>query len=271
MDIIYLMQKEMLRRRYSPNTIKAYSDCARNFLKHCKKEARQINKSDVKNYLDYLAEKPLSPSSLNQSLMAIKFMLEQILNKRWYFIKLPYSKKPDKKPEVLSKAEIKRLIESVKNQEHRLMIKLLYSAGLRVGELVKLKVENLELDKGYGWVRKGKGNKDRLFIIAESLKDELLEHIQKSGSKWLFKGRNTHITTRSVQQIVRKAAKNAKINKKIHPHTLRHSFATHLIDNGYDVISVQSLLGHSSSETTMVYVHMASPKIIAVKSPLDSL
>ena len=127
----------------------------------------------------------------------------------------------------------------------------------------------------YGWVRKGKCKKDRLFIIAEKLKKELIGYISKeniSKNSWLFQGQKQHhISVMTVQKIIKKASKKAAINKNVHPHTLRHSFATHLIENGYDVASVQSLLGHNSSETTMVYLHMASPNMINVKSPFDSL
>jgi len=145
---------------------------------------------------------------------------------------------------------------------------------LRVSELVNLKVRDLDLNLNHGWVRHGKGNKDRLFIIANSLKERLLSHIKEKNldyNSWLFNTYNGHISVRSIQEIVKKAAKKAKIYKKVHPHTLRHSYATHLIENGYDIASVQSLLGHNSAETTMVYVHLASPKLINVKSPLDDL
>lgn len=154
------------------------------------------------------------------------------------------------------------------------MIKLLYSAGLRVSELINLRVRDLEFDRNYGWVRHGKGNKDRRFIIALSLKEELLGYIEQEclgQDSWLFMSYNGHMSARSVQEIIKRAAKIAGIHKRVHPHTLRHSYATHLIENGYDVVSVQSLLGHNSAETTMVYVHMASPNLINVRSPLDSL
>ena len=148
-----------------------------------------------------------------------------------------------------------------------------YSAGLRVSELVNLRAENFEFSNNYGWVRKGKGNKDRLFIIADDLKKELELHISrecKSNHSWLFEGwKRMHISVRSAQEILKKAAKKSGINKNVHTHTLRHSFATHLLENGYDVASVQFLLGHSSTDTTMQYVHMASPRMINVKSPLD--
>ncbi len=167
-----------------------------------------------------------------------------------------------------------RLFDAIQNPKHSLMVRLMYSAGLRVGELVNLRVKDLEFDKSYGWVRKGKGNKDRLFILSESINQELLDFIAANSlaaHDWIFKGRHAHLTTRTVYAIVRKASNLASLDKRVHPHTLRHSFATHLIENGYDVTRVQSLLGHNSTDTTMVYVHMASPEILNVRSPYDSL
>lgn len=267
------MEKEMFRRNYSPRTIKTYVFCIKNFLKRCRKEPRKITKKDVKDFLECLCNNKKSASTLNLHLQAIKFALEEILNKR-FFVKLPYSKTPKMLPEVLTKEETIKLFNSIKNKKHRLMSKLMYSAGLRVGELVKLKVKNLQFENNLGWVRKGKGSKDRVFIIAESIKEELMRYIKDKGlsyNSWVFEGRNTHISTRTIHIIIKKAAKTAGIKRNVHPHTLRHSFATHLIENGYDVATVQSLLGHNSSETTMVYVHIASPKILNVKSPLDYL
>lgn len=272
MDLMYLMKREMFRRKYSVETIKAYADNVNKFLRYIQKEPRQITKQDVKDYLYHLADKNLSGSTLNQNLQAIKFALEEILNKRLYFVKLPYSKLPKTKPTVLTKEEVKKLLSVIENPTHNLMIKLMYSAGLRVKELVRLKVEDLHFEDKIGWVRKGKGNKDRLFILANKIKPRVLEHIQQNNlthGNYLFKGRKGHITVKSIQEIVKQASKKAGLQKNIHPHTLRHSFATHLIENGYDVVSVQSLLGHSSVETTMVYVHLCSPKMISIKSPID--
>jgi site-specific recombinase XerD len=155
------------------------------------------------------------------------------------------------------------------------MVRLMYSSGLRVSELVNLRVRDFEFDKGYGWVRKGKGNKDRLFVLSEMIKQELLGFIQEQGlgfDSWVFEGvKYGHLTTRTVYEIVKRASVKAGLGKRVHPHTLRHSFATHLIENGYDVVRVQSLLGHNSVDTTMVYVHMASPELLGVTSPYDSL
>ena len=273
MDIIYLMKKELLRRKYSLNTIKTYDYCLKNFLNYCDKEPRRINKKDIKDYFDILMEKNVSGSTLNVNLSTLKFLMEEILNKNFMF-KIKYSKMPKTLPIFLTKEEVIRLINSIENNKHKLMIKLVYSAGLRVSELVNLRVLDLDFNNNYGFVRHGKGNKDRLFIISSVLKRELLNYIRENNLKedyFLFPSYSGHISTRSIQEIVKKATKKAKISKRIHPHTLRHSFATHLIENGYDVVSVQSLLGHNSAQTTMIYVHMASPNLINVKRPLDSL
>jgi site-specific recombinase XerD len=130
---------------------------------------------------------------------------------------------------------------------------------------------DLEIARGIGWVRRGKGGKDRPFIIAQCLNARLGEHVRATSGGYVFKGRNGHLTVRSVQEIVKHSAKKAGIAKNIHPHSLRHSFATHLIENGYDVVAVQPLMGHTSAETTNTYIHMASPVRIGVKSPYDCI
>ncbi len=272
-DIIYSMKKEMFRRKYSIRTINTYSICLNKFLNYCKKEPRKITKKDVKDYLDNLQERNKTGSTINIHLNALKFAMEEILNKN-FMVRIRYSKTPKTLPTVLTKEETIKLINSIENEKHKLMIKLLYGAGLRVSELVNLKLNDLEFENNYGFVRHGKGDKDRLFIIADSLKGELLNYVKDNQlelDNYLFESYNGHISTRTIQEIIKKASKNAKINKNVHPHTLRHSYATHLIENGYDIYSVQSLLGHNSAQTTKLYVHIASPKMISVKSPLDRL
>ncbi|MBU2634507.1 MAG: site-specific integrase [Nanoarchaeota archaeon] len=272
MDVIEKYKKELLRRNYSLKTIKTYNYCLKNFFNFCHKDPKKFTKKDIKDYLETLSNK--SGSTTNVNLQALKFLMEEILHKRKYFYHIKYSKTPKKLPTVLTKEEVINLINSICNLKHRLMIELLYSAGLRVSELVNLKVFHLDFENNYGFVRKGKGNKDRLFIIAQSLKYELLKYIKENKlelGSYIFKGQRGAYSVRSIQEIVKKAAKKAKIRKNVHPHTLRHSYATHLIENGYDVASVQSLLGHNSIETTMLYLHIASPSMINVKSPLDSL
>ncbi len=272
--ITELMKKEMLRRNYSIRTIQSYCFCVKHFLNKCKKEINKISKKDVQNYLDYLIDKGKSGSTANLSLCSIKFMLEEVMHRNMN-IRLKFSKRPKTLPCFLTKEEVKALFDATKNEKHKLMLELLYSGGLRVSELIKLKVSDFEFSMNYAWVRKGKGSKDRPFIIAERIKQKLIKFIEQNKlnhDDYLFKGlKNQHISPRTVQEIVKAPSKKAKLAKNVHPHTLRHIFATHLIENGSDVYSVQSLLGHNSSQTTMIYIHMASPKIINVKSPFDSL
>ena len=274
MHIPELIKKEGLRRGLSPRTIKTYNHCVERFFRKCRKKVNEITKQDVKDFLDKLIEKGAAGNTINVYLNALKFLYREVLNRK-LLVNIRYSKVPKALPTVLTKEETRALIGTIENPKHSLMVKLIYSAGLRVSELVHLKAKDLELDKNYGWVRRGKGNKDRLFIIAKNLKNELIGYIYDNNlgqESWLFSGQKQGcISAMTVQKIIKKAVKKAAIKKNVHPHTLRHSFATHLIENNYDVSSVQSLLGHNSPETTMVYIHTASSKMIAVQSPLDSL
>jgi integrase/recombinase XerD len=273
MDIIELINKEGFRRKLSVQTIKAYCFCVGKFLVFCNKDPRKITKKDVREFMEYLADKGKSGNTLNVYLNAVKFMTEGLLFKNWR-LDIRYSKVPKGLPTVLTKHEVLKLINSIENQKHKLMVSLMYSAGLRVSELVNLKAGDLEFDRNYGWVRHGKGNKDRIFILSEKLKEGLKGIVENDlySDSYIFRGSNGgYISKESVYMIVKSAAKKAGISKNVHPHTLRHSFATHLIEGNYDVCSLQYLLGHNSPETTMVYVHTAVNKIIDVKSPFDSL
>lgn len=272
MDIIELIKKEAFRRKLSVHTIKIYCFCVRRFLAFCNKEPKKVTKKDVQEYIEHLAGKGKSGNTLNVYLNAVKFMTEELLFKNWR-LNIRYSKVPKALPTVLTKDEVLRLINSIYNPKHKLMVSLMYSAGLRLSELVHLRAGDLEFENNYGWVRHGKGDKDRLFILSKRLKEDILQAIQnKPHDSYLFKGnKGNHISKESVYMIVKNATKKAGIVKNVHPHTLRHSFATHLIENSYDVVSVQSLLGHNSPQTTMAYVHIASPNMISVKSLFDSL
>ena len=155
------------------------------------------------------------------------------------------------------------------------MISLMYAAGLRVSELVHLKVKELNIKDSYGWIRHGKGNKDRLFIVAENLKEDINSWIEENiltNNSYLFTGyNNTHLSARSVLSIVKKAARVAGIGKNVHPHTFRHSFATHVAEKGHAIDTLQNLLGHVSPDTSMTYIHAAAPARLKVESPYDNL
>ena len=273
-DIEKAIARECKRRGYSEKTIKSYTYCINYFLKFTNKPLNKISKKDVRLFLENLSEKDMAGNTMNVYHMAIRFLFQDVLDKK-IWINIKYSKIPKKLPLVLTKEEVKKLFNAINNKKHRLMIRLMYAAGLRVSELLNLKINDLEISKSYGYVRKGKGNKDRIFIIADALKDDLTKLI---GSKklneleYLFtNNKKTKYNISTPRMIIKKATGEAGINKKISCHTLRHSFATHLIENGYSIAEVQALLGHKSPETTFVYVHTASPNMIKVKSPLDNL
>lgn len=274
MDAIEVIKKEGFRRRLSHRTIVSYCFCVKKFLIWTGKDAKRITKKDVRRYIEFLAEKGKSGSTLNLYLNSIKFLIEQIMHKNWR-LNIRYSKKPKRLPVFLSRKELKELFCAIINDKHRLMVKLMYSAGLRVSELINLKVKDFDFGNNYGWVRKGKGRKDRLFIISGKLKMKLKEYIENKGLKngsFIFCGqKNNHISDSTIRMIIKYAVKKANVEKRVTPHTLRHSFSTHVIQQGDDLISLQSLLGHSNPNTTMIYVHMAGPKMISVKSPYDNL
>ncbi|MBI2140763.1 tyrosine-type recombinase/integrase [Candidatus Woesearchaeota archaeon] len=275
MDIDELIRKHGLRRGFSPKTIKAYRLCVRIFFSRCHKGPNQVKKSDVNDFLDKLIEKDVSGSTINVYLSALKFLFNDILGKR-LLVYIHFSRVPKTLPVFLTKEETRCLFGVISNPKHLLMVQLMYGAGLRVSELLHLRTEDFDFKNNIGWVRHGKGNKDRPFIVPISIKQNLIEYISKEcpfPDSWLFPGiiRGFPLSSSTVREIVSKAVSKAGIQKNAHPHTLRHSFATHVIEDKNSVTSVQSLLGHANIETTMRYVHMANPALIGVKSPLDCL
>ncbi|MBI5390976.1 tyrosine-type recombinase/integrase [Candidatus Woesearchaeota archaeon] len=267
MDVLEAMKKEMLRRKHSHRTVMTYLFYIRKFLQFCPKDPRQFSKKDCREFLEHFMGDDIAGSTLNVALNALRFMMEEVLRKSMR-LGLRYSKTPKSLPVCLSKDEVKRLIAGIQNPKHKLLVSLMYGAGLRVSEVVKLKPCDIDVEQHVGWVRHGKGDKDRPFILPICLKEQIKQAME--NTIYLFPGaKHSHLSSRSVQEIVKKAARKAGIEKHIHPHTLRHSFATHIIEAGHDVTAVQSLLGHNEARTTMGYLHMAKPKLISISSPLD--
>lgn len=269
------IEKECQRRNLSPRTIETYSNCVEKFIKFTGKPYGQLSSQDARNFLYYLKdERKVAGNTLNVYHMAIRFFLEDILRKNMK-LNIKYSKRPQRLPEFLTKEEVKVLLEKIHNWKHRLMIEVLYGGGLRVSELLNLRVKDLLIDKGYGFVRQGKGRKDRIFVISKIVQEKLRDLISMEkliDDDFVFlTNRRERYSARSMQEIIKRAVFYARIRKEVHPHTLRHSFATHLIQNGASLNEVQTMLGHKSPETSMIYVHMASPNMINIKSPLDSL
>lgn len=268
MDPIYNMKKEMLRRNLSHKTIKTYLQYVNQFLLFTKNiPLQKLSKKHVREFLFHLQEKNLASSTLNVAHNALRFFMIDILHKGMY-LKIKFAKAPKKKVDYLTKEQINQLLQAIQNPKQKLLISLLYGAGLRVSEVVKLKKEYFDFEQMVGWVIKGKGNKDRPFIIPYCLKLELQELCQQSSNYVFVGSKNAHYSVKSVQVILKKYGQKL-FNRHIHPHMLRHSFTTHLLESGEDITRVQQLLGHTHPQTTLGYAHYTKVKLITTKSPLD--
>ncbi len=268
-EFLNKLEIELKISRKSELTIKNYLFFNSKLLEFCKKDPEQIEQQDVKNFIaEKLSNKSIGTIIL--ALSAIKYAFLKVLGKDiTKGIERP--KKPRTLPEVLSKEEIKKIIENAKTRKSKLIIKLIYATGIRVSELIKLKPEDLNLNERIGWVRQGKGKKDRIFILPTSLIPELEEYTkEKQQNTYLF-SQNKPLTARNIQKIIKKAAQRAGIRKKVTPHVLRHSYATHLLEAGYDIRYIQSLLGHESISTTQLYTHVNTEELKKIRSPLDEI
>ena len=269
-SLILRFEQEMKIRNFSPRTIKSYSYYITEVLKYTGKSARDINSQDLKDYLEYLVDQNKSASTLNIVYSALKLYFEKILHRR-FFVYLPRAKSEKKLPVVFNKSEIKRILESIVNIKHKLIVSLIYSAGLRVSEMVKININDLDFENNILFIRQSKGKKDRITIFAEKLGIELKEYIKNEDIQGiLFKNnQNKPLTTRTIQKIFSNALKNSGINKKASCHSLRHSFATHLLENGTNLRYIQALLGHKKLETTQIYTKVANNKLKDIQNPLD--
>ncbi len=266
----YLTKLEV--KKYANNTVKTYVTCFEKFINYFySKEIDHLNENDVRDYLIYLVQNKSSNSYINQSINAIKFYYEIVLGlpNRFYTIERP--RKEKKLPIVLSKQEVKQLILVTKNRKHKCIIALLYSSGLRRSELINLKIQDIDSKRMVIKVNDTKGNKDRYTLLANSILDDLRAYYRIYTPKiYLFEGhKGGKYSSSSIANIITNASKKAKINKKITPHTLRHSFATHLLENGTDLRYIQVLLGHNSTKTTEIYTHVATNNFNSIKNPLD--
>lgn len=260
---------EMRLRGFSEHTQRAYRKYVSQFLKHNQnKPVELLSESDVKTYLSTLIAKT-APRSVNLARAAILFYTNEVYKRGITNIKVP---KIDKSlPVVLSKEEIVQLIAAIPRRRSQLLLKLLYASGLRVSEVVNLEIGDIQGTTIT--VRHGKGRKDRVTILPASLSNEIQQYIRDQRlTNLLFPGRQGRsLTTRNVQAIISRAAKRAKIQKKVTPHKMRHSFATHLLEAGTDIRVIQELLGHSNLQTTQIYTHVSRDQIGKVHSPLENM
>ncbi|WP_339634496.1 site-specific tyrosine recombinase/integron integrase [Bizionia echini] len=267
---VYLQKLEL--KKYSNNTVRLYVKLFEEFINHFfDKDIDHINELDIRDYLKLLVTSKRSNSYINQSINSIKFYYEVVMGmpNRLYRIDRPRKKK--KLPVVLSKDQIKLLIDSTNNLKHKCIVSLLYSSGLRRSELLNLKINDIDSSRMLIHVTDAKGNKDRYTILSiNALKDLREYYKQWKPQEYLFEGiKNKQYSTGSVGKIISAAAIKAGIRKHVTPHTLRHSFATHLLENGTDLRYIQLLLGHNSTKTTEIYTHVAKSSFDSIENPLD--
>ncbi len=268
--------KEILnQRRYNSNTIKAYTSAFTRFADFYKgKDITRITDEEVNTYLVHLvSDKKVSPAIQKQAVNAIKFYYEKVLRRpvKQYLYKRPRREKT--LPVILSEEEVTKVLLSLRNLKHRTILMVIYSSGLRLGELTNLKTNDIDFDRKLIRVKSGKGKKDRYTILSPKLIQLLENYIFAfQPVHYLFEGQNGgRYSPKSVQNIMKKAVTIAGITKHATVHTLRHSFATHLLENGTDLRYIQELLGHASSKTTEIYTHVSKKSIGKIRSPLENL
>jgi|LSQX01.2.fsa_nt_gb site-specific recombinase XerD len=269
------LQKELRIRGYSPRTIKAYDNHVARLAEYYKKDLRDIDEIDIKNYLLFLVEEMgCKYSYIQQVLCAVKFCYTIYFKRDSVVSNIRFPKKERKLPDVLSKGEVARILSQPSNLKHKAILYITYAAGLRVGEVVRLKVKDLDTERGIVRVEMGKGRKDRVSLLSSRAELVISEYMDTyRPDDWLFEGdiKGRHLTERTVQRVFEDSCKKAGIAKDVSVHSLRHSFATHLLENGTDIRYIQELLGHSSSKTTEIYTHVSTKDIRKIQSPLDNL
>jgi site-specific recombinase XerD len=270
-DIFRLFLQEMRLRGLSPRTQKTYLGFLNVFLKFCNdKSSRDVTGADVRGFLEWLSNSGKSSSTLNTAYSSLFFYFNKILHRNFFF-NVPRAKKEKYIPVVLSKEEIGRMLKVVGNSKHHCILSILYGTGIRVSELTHVKMCDIDLDRMMLRVFQGKGSKDRMTILPGSLKNILQRQAElKDKDDFLFtNGRGGHLTEAAIQKIVAMAAEKANIKKSVSPHTMRHSFATHLLENGTDIRYIQELLGHAKLQTTQIYTKVAVSNLQKIVSPLD--
>jgi site-specific recombinase XerD len=270
-----LMEQKLNIKGYSANTRKTYLQQFKEFLCFCgDTPSLDITEHEIHNYMLFLVEKKkVSRSTQGQAINAIKFFFEKVLKqeRKVYQIERPLSEK--KLPEVLSAEEILRIFENITNLKHKVIMMLIYSAGLRRSELLNLRVGDVDVNRRIIFIRGGKGRKDRQTILAQNLIPLFESYLREFNPLlWMFQGSDgSRYSETSLRNILKRAVNAAGIKKAVRLHMLRHSFATHLLEAGTSTRYIQVLLGHESPKTTEMYTHVAAVGLYKIKSPFDSL
>jgi len=275
-----MMLEELERRNYSQSTTSTYLRSVEDFARHFGRRPDQLGPEHIRQYQAQLfSKRKLAPNTVTQRLAALRFFFVKTLHKPWSASETPYPKKVVHLPEILSPEEVARLIDAAATPFHRTVLMTLYATGVRRAELTHLKVSDIDSQRMVIHVEGGKGRKDRDVMLSPKLLEALRMHwrgLRRKPSTWLFPGNRWHtglkpIDTKAVWQACQRAAQRAGLNKGVHPHTLRHCFATHLLEAGADLRTIQVLLGHRDLEETTIYLHLSQRHLNATASPLDAL
>jgi integrase/recombinase XerD len=275
-----MMVEELHRRNYSQHTTRYYIRTVEDFARHFNRPPDRLGLRHIREYQAELFQKrKLSPGSVANRLAALRFFYIKTLKKTWSIAETPYPKKNHRLPAILSQEEVARLIDAARTPFHRTLLMTLYATGLRCAELTHLKISDVDSKRMVIHVQGGKGRKDRDVMLSPKLLDELRKHwrrLRRKTSDWLFPGNRWHtadypIDEKTPRHACQGATKRAGLNHAIHPHTLRHCFATHLLEAGADLRTIQILLGHQSLKETTIYLHLSKRHLQATPSPLDSL
>lgn len=278
LHVIEKMKDHLILKAYSPSTIKTYLNEMHQFLFRLKEiPADDLQPEHLKKYLVYCFEKlKLSENTLHSRINALKFYYEQVLHRERFFWEIPRPKKPLQLPKLLNEEELSKLFNALSNKKHKAMLFTVYSAGLRVSEIVHLKLTDIDSERMQIFIENAKGKKDRYVNLSPVLLDILRSYIKQytpRPKKFLFESEQTGLAypIRTVQQIFSNAKKEAGITKDLGIHSLRHSFATHLLDRGTDIRYIKDLLGHFDIRTTERYLHVSKARLVNIVSPLDDL
>jgi site-specific recombinase XerD len=267
--------EKLIQKRYSQNTIKTYMSYMRSFAEeYAGRDLRSISTQEINAYiLRLISTRGISTSQQNQRINAIKFYYEQVLGRRKICYELNRPKKQKRLPKILTVEEVELLLKHCRNLKHKCILMTLYSGGLRRSELINLKIKDIDSERMLIRITQSKGYMDRHTLLSEKLLKLLRDYYTFYKPKyWLFEGQGGgQYSATSIANIFRKALNKANINKYATPHTLRHSFATHLLEQGINLRYIQEILGHSSIKTTEIYTHVSSRQLTKIKNPLDNL
>ncbi|MCA9086691.1 MAG: site-specific integrase [Planctomycetaceae bacterium] len=266
--------RELQLRRRSPNTIESYVTAVRQLADYYSRSPDQIKLEEVRDWIHHLlVGRKLAGTSVNLKIQALRFFFRHVLHRKDFDLQLP-TRRSRKLPHAISRSDVKKIIEAASLPRHKVMLMTVYAAGLRVQELVDLTVHDIDAERNLLRVC-GKGNKERYTILSEALVEHLREHWRRERppTQWLFPGKDTSrpISTNAVQQAWMSAKETAGVARGKGIHTLRHSFATHLLEAGTDLVTIQRLLGHSCISTTTRYLHITESRVGKLQSPFDLL